>query len=528
MAPGQVLRIGDCALLVIGKITGREFFNPRKSMHLEEQVDVVKPVVKQWWADFQKHGEKHMLVTGVRMGKRDSIEQGRKLAERFPDAALEALRGGIAHADDDWVKSSLVEIAGTVHGDGATKQLREYLKARDVWSRVAAARALMDRGDDSGIAATIHTWKNLPYSDDFDFGVRMLVNFLATCNRPEAVQSLGHELDQKPMSLRLDVLRELSSDTHRGDGLTPGPVATARDEVLVRTLDDKTVDYGSSGIWGDKSFSDPRLCDLAAHRLSEIWKIPDAFDLSGTIKTRDRQLVELKNIWRKKSGLAPLPLPEGKKVERVEASKIEPKLRAFLDAATTAERQAIAESIEPLGLPALPAMREALGRIKKDHPAYADLQRHAARLACTLNEVTVGPESIPPSKELLRRLEQLRGKTLAAESVVDLANSVTDTLPDGVGGVELTVERSDDDTGTRLTFILVKNELPAGAVPTGWRVNESIRVGRQDTHGTSGASSLENGAARHRWDSFARNLQNGLDSSPEKAVTARARLVLEK
>ena len=37
---------------------------------------------------------------------------------------------------------------------------------------------------------------------------------------------------------------------------------------------------------------------------------PEAFDLSGTLESRDRQRVELQNIWRKKNGLEPLPLPK--------------------------------------------------------------------------------------------------------------------------------------------------------------------------------------------------------------------------
>ena len=77
-------------------------------------------------------------------------------------------------------------------------------------------------------------------------------------------------------------------------------------EQLVAALDD-TERYENGYLGPSLLF--PRLCDMAAWRLAEAWKMPAAFDPRRAQLKRDRQRIELANVWRKRQGLAPLPVP---------------------------------------------------------------------------------------------------------------------------------------------------------------------------------------------------------------------------
>jgi hypothetical protein len=62
------------------------------------------------------------------------------------------------------------------------------------------------------------------------------------------------------------------------------------------------------GSWDDKSFNDPRMCDLAAHMLWKRWPHRYFFDLNADEKERERQRIECLNVWRSRNS-ARLELP---------------------------------------------------------------------------------------------------------------------------------------------------------------------------------------------------------------------------
>jgi hypothetical protein len=527
----HVLRVGDCALAILQRISGRRFWEGTSTtagMTKDQQAAETKKKVQAWWAEFQKKGEKQMLIEGVQAGGYDSVDQGRMLRDRYPDAALDALVEGVAKAPNEWVRTSLIEIVAGIKGERTLAFLRGLLKAPDLQTRVDAARGLLTQGHDDGIQPMIREWQRVPATTEGGEGNGSLIGFLAHCGRAEAIQALGANLRKRPVDERMSIL-EAVAEVGNDEKKPPSPaVVAARDELLVQALTDTAERRGMSGTWGDKSFSDPRLCDVAGHLLSRLWKQPDAFDLSGTLRTRDRQRVELQNAWRKKQGLELLPLPAPRKVNRLPANEVQPKLQAVLTAPTLTERGKALDAVAALGLGALPAVNETLAGLKADHAARADLQQLAGRLAFSVNEIKLGEASVKPGKDLQQRLAALQGRPLEPAAVVDLLLRITRSLPEGTTGVGLTIDREGDDTGVNVTFTLVAEKVRTGGTQKGWDTYHSIRVGRSNIANSSGFSSLEHGTSEEQWRDFSDGLQKAFEAAPAKSVSARVRIVLEK
>jgi hypothetical protein len=274
--------------------------------------------------------------------------------------------------------------------------------------------------------------------------------------------------------------------------------------------------------------SSPRVCDLAGHLLRYAWKQPDVFDLSGSLRTRDRQRVQLQNVWRKKRGLELLPLPAIRKVERLPDNEVQPKVQAILTAPTVSERRKALDAVAALGLAALPAVRETLAGLKADHPARADLQHLAGRLAFSVNEIKLGEGSVKPGKDLQQRLAALQGKPLEPAAMVDLLLTIARSRPEGVAGLEMGLEREGDDTGVDVTVTLVAEKVLAGGTPQGWQTAHFIRVGRKIISSSTGGGSLEHGTSEKHWREFSKGLQKAIETAPDKSVSGRVSIVLWK
>jgi hypothetical protein len=302
-----VLRVGDCAEAVLERIAGRSFWEPRSTsaaMLKDGQANIVKAKVQEWWQEFQEKGEKQMLIDGVRAGDYDSPKQAKRLAKKYPDSAVPAIRQGVKSASQDWVAKSLVENATELKGEPATAFLREQLHGSYLLCRVAAARGLLERSRDEAIDAMIAEWNNAGKVENHED----LINFLLWCGKAEAVKALAKDLHNQSIDIRLRVIEAVYSPPwwwEKQQKSLGQEVEQAIDEVLIEELDDCREQTRMTGIWGGKEVSDPRLCDLSGHVLAQRWKQPSWFDLSASQKTRDRQRVELKSIWLKKQRKEP-------------------------------------------------------------------------------------------------------------------------------------------------------------------------------------------------------------------------------
>jgi len=280
------------------------------------------------------------------------------------------------------------------------------------------------------------------------------------------------------------------------------------DGLLVRCLDDDEEPFGWGIGNGDKLCSDPRVCDVAGNALAEVWKKPHLFDLFATRQVRDRQLFELKNLWRKKQGQPPLPLPTPRKVAALSAEKVHPLCEAVLAARTERERRAALGRLENLGLPAVPALRNFLTKAPPKHPGRTDLDALLVRLALTVSEVRFADDSVRPEKELRQAIERWKGRPLTSTDAVGLLISACSALPQGAGGARVAVRRRGDDTGSVVVVWLTRAR--QGKEPaSGWSTSEGIEVNGETVH--SVGSGLPGGnprplPERDHWAEFVRLL----------------------
>ncbi len=327
----HVLRVNDCALVILERIAGRTFWRASSTfsyMSKDKQADETKKKVQQWYDEFRKKGEKQLLIESVERADSDSHKQATRLREKYPDAAMTTILAGIKAAKESRTRDLLVAALTEIKGDGPVPFLLTEVKEGPYsYGRVVAARGLHERGRAEGVQAIIAEWKGQrpkprlqPWQkkdeyDDSESSLGSVADFLANCGRVEAISAREKGLAKHSVNFRESVISTIHSGnlfsefgTGRGRVLSPQEkklrddpkkVSAAIERLLIGALDDKEERVGMSGSWDDKSFSDPRICDLAGHVLHR--RLPDkyAFDLSASEIERDRALFALKNVWRK-------------------------------------------------------------------------------------------------------------------------------------------------------------------------------------------------------------------------------------
>jgi hypothetical protein len=523
-----VLRVGDCAVAILERIAGRRFWQPRTTsaaMLKDGQSKTAKQAIEAWWQDMQRKGEKQVLIEAVGAGDGNSPSQVERLVAKYPDSAVDALRAGARKAGEDRTRSELVRQAAALKGDLPLAFLGEELRGSSPAARVAAARGLLDHGHEEGIKVMIAEWSR---QQDDDTERSDLIDFLLACGKVEAVQALAKELRQRPVGARLHIIDTLESalrEWNKEIKDLPPAVQDALDALLAELLDDTEEYRNLSGSWGDKHFRNPRLCDLAGHVLARRWSQPEAFDLNASLKTRDRQRLELTNQWRKKQGQAPLPLPPEKRITPAEDKQVRPLLNKLLAATTAKERREAGKPVLALGLPGLPAVREQLAALPADHPARADVQDLATRLALIVDEVRFAERSAAPTKEFRQQVEALRGQPLTADGVVDLLLTTAKDLPSGATGIQLAIEREGDDTGVTLTVTLTVKKVRQGGSQKGWDFGHDVAIDGNSLGNTSGFASWEHGVTRGCWQDFAASLNKALRAGPAQCLSVRVSIV---
>jgi DNA-binding GntR family transcriptional regulator len=517
----HVLRVGDCALAILERIAGRSFYQSTEAnaaMVKDGAAAATKEKLKAWWAEFQKKGEKQMLVEAVEAG---DPEQASRLCRRYPDAALPALEKGIGNAKSARDRMALVGTVGELESKEATDfLLRELREGPSLHSRTVAAGLLWRRGRRDGVATMIEEWKKLK-PDAEGKGTEGLVEFLARCGQAEAVRALGDGLARRPVDHKLAVISAFGVTGAPLLGLPPGPgepkpvaekaVLDAVEELLVSALDDTDERDGVSGSWMGKSFKDPRMGDVAGHVLSMRFEKKYAFDLSAFASARDRQRVECKNVWRKERGLPLVRLPERRPVTRLPDEE----LRPLLDRAAGAE-------LEAKGLGALPAVVGRLESLGADDPARKALSEVASRLACTVSELTTNREVAAPE------LSALDGRPFDAKALLATVLRLAGKLPPGTRGFKLVAERDADLTGVQLRVDFVSRAAPQGGTPKGWSTTESVTVGKESVYGSLGSSTYEHGLKEEGRRNFLKAAAKAFAAPPRERFEVRISLVQEE
>jgi hypothetical protein len=546
----RVLTVGECAETILAKITGLAFDEPvyardAKGKGVPRQ-ELVKAEVRAWYVELQRKGERLLLMEAAARGDDNSSEQGKRLLRRYPKDALAPLIAGAESAKSGPVRATLVSLAGSIKGNDALQFLLAELKEGPLAeARLAAARSLHERGRPEGLAAMI-AWWNGPRSsppkgagdhEDPAEWAETIARFLAECGEVEAINALAKDLRKKPIDLRLEVLSSLAHQ--RGPAKQAARVEAAVEALLIAALDDTEERTGMSGIWNGKYFSDPRMCDVAGHVLSELDPKRYPFDLAAPLAVRNRRLVELKNVWRQANNLAPVAVPQPRKIAAVPAERLRPLLDKFL--AGPAEQRAKAQAaIEGFGLGALLGVLQRQDDTERKEE-QALLDGLAKRLSCVIADIELGDMSLKPDAALVKRLEALKGKPFDPKTFIQTIGATVKGLPPGAHGLGIFAHRPGDGTGfslrldllsaaragqvTRVVQNLVKPVEPKGPPP--WlSYTERVKVGPDHVHGVSGGgrtSTWTNGSDPE----LEGVLDRALAALPGVPIEIRIRLIAE-
>jgi len=514
-----LLRYGDCCQQIFEAITGHSIYDRAHTNAYPiagGEGKQCKERAEQWYREFKKKGEKQVLIEGTRKATVDSPRHAQKLVEKFPDIALEPIALGARASHKASVRQELVRSAGKLKDEGVVPFLREELNGPFLNSRVAAARALCERGNEEGVQSLCKEWRNgiwkVDYFSDERSAVEEVISLLAASGDPDAITALAADFRAKPDMIRARIAESFKDPEKdfRGRPLSPA-VRTAIEDLL-------------AGALTDVETQEPAVGDLAAAALASLWKEPELFRGDARFGERERMRLAVKNAWLKRRGERPVPLPPRRTVTPDPGATVDPLLAAVRTAETAEERRVPLRSLEEVGLPALPAVRKQLSALKDEHPARADLEGLAKRLAMTVAEVRFAGNKAGPSVEVRKRVEALRGNAIDGLALLDTLRWLAGHQTAGVRGFLLTLERSGDDTGAVLTVLLVADRPAKPHNSKGYSLFRAIILDGRDVERPNGAAEFDEDPSipGFGWGKFLDNLRAILPARPEQYLLVRA------
>ncbi len=326
-----VLSVGDCAEAVLARIAHRNFWVSQTTsgaMQKDGETDKTRREVEAWWTEVGKKGEVAVLEDGVRAGGDDSYTQAQQLAKVNPEACLAVLHAGIENATSSWIRSNLIRTLASLPSDRVPDALRYQLShCKSPEGRIAAAAALIDRGDSKGVADMIAEWKKRsplarkkPKENggaifDRDEILETLIEFLGGCGHLDATNALAERFADLPPALKFKVIDAvLNPDSGRflfteKKIAMPPEVQSLGEKIAITALEDRTLRVGTSGSFSAISYRNPRVCDYAAIQLTVHSPKRYSFKWSPAKSDRDAQILQMQNVWRATQNLPPLAAP---------------------------------------------------------------------------------------------------------------------------------------------------------------------------------------------------------------------------
>jgi hypothetical protein len=502
-----VLRIGDAALAILERIACKRFYTRRSTsaeMTNDDSTSAVKAEIRRWWKEYQRRGEQSVLLAAVSRGDNNSSSQAQRLVERYPNAALPAIKEGIRHASEEWVRSNLIQTTSKLKGEAVTALLRDQMEhGVGVSVRVAAAFGVHERGGRDAVPRMIDEWHHY---DGIGSGLMFtdpLISFLTSSGSPVAMEAVGRDLIKRPILARLNVVSALMGGSYREvmkrraserqmavDLRDQALVEKWAEEILAHELMDTDEEEGLA-MGGEVSFRDPRLCELSAYGLSLLWPNRYQFKNGGSLFVRDYQRISLYNIWLQENGKPPVALPERPKIDPLPVEVMTPALNRVLAATSASSRETALRATEQMGLPALPAVIQALHTIEPASPARAELERLAAHLACIVRKIEADSNLKELSGTISTELENMRARPLTATDLTRLLRHTANKLHSKWTGVVLTANRDNDGCGFVVRLDVLPGALDPPTSSTSWNYWQRVLVGEETVYGMSGSGSYK-------------------------------------
>jgi hypothetical protein len=278
----HVLTIGDAAEQILEHIASRRFDTAERYESKAERIANMQKSALAWHAQVMTKGERLCLIEAVERGDDTALELADRLLEKYPDEACSAILVAIPWAKDEHRRRDFVELLGRVDSDESVPFLLAELERKTIWLRLAAAKALTDIGRPEGIDGLLHQWQSSQNVAELG-GVGP---FLARCGRPDAVEAVAQRFSEQPIDQRLESMDEAMR--FEADVLAQQPrLRKAEIKLLLRGLADTEVRKGMGGSRGSKSYTDPRVCDLAGYHLNCLDASAFPFDLGAQFSQRE-------------------------------------------------------------------------------------------------------------------------------------------------------------------------------------------------------------------------------------------------
>ena len=479
----RVLTVADAAQQVIEKITGarlpapqniRVFGNDPDQNEKEQWRAAQQEAALKWWLEFEAVGEKAFLIREVGKGGPEGSNLAKRLLERYPDEAFEAVVQGLDKTSDSWGHYHYTwAIGSSEHPDRLDVLRRVIDEGRFGGSTMAALEALRKPHPKEAVERACKlldldsSWES---EDDFgDTLAEDLFEFLIERGDEAGLQKIRQFLERLGVGHRVDLALGLYSCEWKSE-----KGAKAVEEMLALLVEDTRRRTGMSGSVGDLSYSDPRVCDLAAEALKHHWPDRYSFDFEASMKVRNRQCLANANVWRKSAG-KPLLESDERVVEPMSREAFAELIRKHPD-----PKECFA-ALEAEGVRVVPYL------VDENSPLPEEWKERAAELAGRLGNrverIRILPEGsdYPP---VTRWAETQQGKPLDGDAVVRLISSFfkrADAKGEAFRGLEFEALRHEDLTGIDVTLRLKPRERPNDPLDQ-WNGDEEVTLGTKSLH----------------------------------------------
>lgn len=236
----------------------------------------------------------------------------------------------------------------------------------------------------------------------------------------------------------------------------------AIEKCLVAELDDTDERFGYSGGIDNTSFCAPRICDMVGWYLAKRWPKRYTFEISASLKTRDRQCLECMNVWRTVHGLPALPIPPTRATH-----------------------------------------------VSSDEAAKVTV-------------VEWSPDTIPPNEPFASRISSFIGKALDADDLAHLLWEFINRPETNAHGLQLKAIKDEDLTGVRL-IVKLFHDKPPGTIRY-WKQCDKISLRRNVLENSNGAAIPGFYSQPGSWSSFRDKVKQVIAGEPDAPFEISVRL----
>ena len=525
----HVLRVGDCAERILCRIAGRNFYQrtyTNGAMAKDGEATSIKKQVEAWWKEVKTKGEKQVLIEAVMSGDDNSAYQAQVLIEKYPDSAVEAIRKGLAKSTREWTSQQMISLL-TKHGSDESEELirQQLLDGKKLPIRITAAQALMRTGRSQlAIERMLHEWKN--YSPDetqdhsFEDPQSEIAKFLLHSGSSQAVNSVAEKFPQLPARAKFEVISSLS-DTDLNLDQT---YVAAVEGFLVEGLQ-ITDEVSMSGTYGDQSFSNPRVCDIAGYVLTNNWPKSYSCRLDGTERERDADRFTAINRWRSANGLNPIKVPKPFVVKIIPNEITDPLIEKIASNESKDASEKALKQLAELGPGAIEAAEKLSNKIGDSHPFAKQVQQLTMNLPNTISVVSMDNKSETATQAWLVKVGQLKGQTFSSEMLIGLLTEFAKERP--CAGVRIKAIRDGNDNGVELNVEWIGEPAKRNGSQQMWNKNVNVILGRQHLNHSVGSSSLDYATKSGSYD----DLKSAVDTagaSPDKHMRTVVSLIIDE